>query len=261
MQTVREKDTLEITRDCDYEQYDRVRLALDGNPAHCKSEFANAHWLTDGLNKWELNCKSWRCPIHRESWRHKWLVVANRNLAHLPVNRLINLTTAEWCEPKQLARAKQLFVRDMQKACLGFEYFSVLEFNQKKTQPHCHLLARVGFVVKDCVLSDAWSRATVSAGMKEAYIIWQDEPRDQEDCLRYVLKYSFANDKNQDVPDSWKGRKITYSTGFFYKPIAEIWQDYINELHPENVSRETEDVWVVDKPPIYDYYNRDDVTV
>jgi len=249
------KTVIEVERDSDYRQYDKARAVFDGSPILCKSVFANAHWLTDGVNRWELNCKSWRCPIHRAAWRHKWIVVVNRNLQHLPVNKLINLTTAEFCPPSQLALAKQLFCRQMEFYSQGFDYFSVLEYNQKKTQPHMHMLCRVGCSIPDALLSQVWASATVTAGMKKAYIVWQDRPQSQEDSLRYVLKYSFAEDKNQDVPDSWKGRKITYSNGFFHKPVKEIWQDYINDLHPENVSRETPEIWVIDKPRVYDYYD------
>jgi hypothetical protein len=209
----------------------------------CRSKYARTHELVSEHGEAvDLNCKSWRCPVHRDSWQYRWKYIVGHNELFLRSNKLINLTTAEKCTPEQLTLARQLFCREIRLYYETFEYFAVLEFNQEKTQPHLHLLARADFIPQ-WLLSKIWKKATTNAGMKPAYIVWIEQPHSVSGSVKYVLDYAFTSDKNQDVPDSWMGRKITYSKEFFYKPAPEIWKAHIDFLHPENLTSTTQ--WYV----------------
>ena len=141
--------------------------------------------------------------------------------------------------------ARQLFIENIRKFEPNFQYFYVLEFNQAKTQPHLHLLARSKYIPQS-TLSDLWEKATTSARMKPARVVWIETPHSTNGSVNYILDYAFTAEKNQDVPESWRGRKIGYSQKWFYKPAREIWKAHIEFLHPD-VSRETTEKWVIDK--------------
>lgn len=209
----------------------------------CRSKYARTHELvSDQGEAVDLNCKSWRCPVHRDSWQYRWKYIVGHNELYQRSNKLINLTTAEKCTPEELTLARQLFCREMRFYYDYFEYFSVLEYNQEKTQPHLHLLARCDFIPQ-WHLSKIWRRATTAAKMKPAYVVWIEEPHSTNGSVDYILDYAFTAEKNQDIPDSWAGRKITYSKQFFYLPAQQIWQNHINYLHPENLTDDTK--WFV----------------
>lgn len=177
----------------------------------------------------DLSCKSWRCPKHRGKWKHRWYTVVSRELELFPVDKLITLTCAGQASPGQLCKARQLFFRRVREKYGTFEYLSVLEFTSKTRLPHLHILAR-GRYIRQRYLSDFWRYSTVAADIKESYIVYIEKPRNQDFAAFYALSYALSGtEKGQDIPLDWTGRKITYSAGFFHKPTAEIWEDYISE--------------------------------
>jgi hypothetical protein len=202
---------------------------------YCRSRFATAHYL---LNKdtgetLDINCKSWRCPIHAAQWAAKWFAVLSVQISRSPVDRLLCLTTAPpAASPAQLCRARQLFFRSLRRLDAGCEYFATLEFTSASRLPHMHILLYSDYFAQ-AMISDAWRSATEQAGMSPAHIVYIERPRSQDDSARYAIKHNIYTDhaKEQEIPDNWHGRKIGYSRHFFAKPVAEIWRDIITERH------------------------------
>lgn len=197
----------------------------------CRSAWGRSHYLVDkNSGRWsEINCRSWRCPKHRNSWRQKWYTVVKRELENYPIDRLITLTCASKATPQELCLARQLLARDLRTYIGPFEYFSVLEFTSKTRLPHLHILARSVYI-DAWELSALWERATISAGIKRSYIVYIEKPRSQEGSAFYALSYALAGvEKGQDIPADWGGRKVSYSKGFFHKTVAEYWRDALAE--------------------------------
>lgn len=230
--------------------WEREKLAADGHAGYiayldealseqideeeCISRYARTHVLfnTSTREVVPMNCKSWRCPKHRNSWKHRWTVIVSRETAINPVNKLVTLTCAGQAAPEQLTLARQLFFRNIRKEYGSFEYFSVLEFTSKTRLPHLHLLAR-GLFIPQKLLSDIWASATFSAGIARSSVVWIEAPKSQQSASVYALSYAISGqDKGQEIPKSWRGRKISYSRGFFIaSPAKEHWLSYIRELY------------------------------
>jgi hypothetical protein len=179
-----------------------------------------------------MNCKSWRCPVHRASWKHRWTVIVSRETAVNPVNKLLTLTCAGLASPAQLVMARQILMRAIRKEYGDFEYFSVLEFTSRTRLPHLHLLAR-GLYIPQSRLSDLWASATFSAGIRRSPIVWIEAPKSQQSASVYALSYAINSEsKNQDIPASWHGRKISYSRSFFMAQTArQHWAAHLQELY------------------------------
>lgn len=203
----------------------------------CISKYARNHRIFNQVTREvkELNCKSWRCPRHRKSWLHKWKIVVSRELRVNPVNKLITLTCAEDCTPAQLTLARQLFFEKWRKEYGRIEYLSVLEFTSSTRLPHLHILARATYVQQKKV-SACWRYATVGAKIKPSPIVYIERPRSQEAASVYALSYALnGSAKGQDIPDDWKGNKITYSKGFFQSAkVSEHWRNWIIETFGED---------------------------
>lgn len=223
------------------ERFDEVE-----NVTHCRSPYVENHRLFNPTSGelTELNCKSWRCPKHRASWQFKWRTVLIRECEAYPITKLITLTTAGPCTITQLSMARQLCFRSIRETITEFEYFSVLEFNARGTQPHLHLMARCNYIqVK--TLSRLWKEATTAAGMKPAFKVWIAKPDSQAGSAVYILSYALGgHEKGQDIPDSWVGRKITYSRKFFHSPVSIIWGSWIEETFGKKDPGD-ESYWVV----------------
>jgi hypothetical protein len=219
------------------------RETPDGSPA-CRNTWAAGHYAVDWITgeTIEINCKSWKCERHRSGWLHKWRVVVSRETQINPIDRLLTLTFAENVSRETMMLAKQLLFRRLRAAYGSFEYFAVLEYTVRTRLPHLHILARSLYVPQP-VLADFWWLSTHEAGCdKPASIVYIEKPRSVNNSVLYALKYALdAQAKNQDIPESWDGRKVTYSRGFFKSAsVAEHWANYIRETFPSNsVSRET----------------------
>lgn len=229
---------------------EKLETALDETIQEetCRSGWAGSHLL---LNRetgqvLEINCKSWRCPKHRKKWLMKWRVVVSRELKVNPVNKLITLTCASDCTPEQLTLARQLLCRDLRKEFEYFDYLSVLEFTSKTRLPHLHLMARCDYIPQN-LLSEMWSKATKSAGIKASPIVYIEAPRSQDAAAVYALSYALSgHEKGQDIPDEWHGRKISYSKGFFKAgTVKEHWISWIKETFEEPEDAEWE---VISRP-------------
>jgi hypothetical protein len=216
----------------------------------CRSEYAKAHYLINRITgeKIAINCKSWRCPVHKKNWLQKWRAVCSWQLEQKPVDRLATLTTAERCNPADLALARQYLFADLRSFYGSIEYFAVLEFTTKTRLPHLHLLL-YGCYIEQAHLSGLWFKATHFTGIKPAYIVYVEKPRSQNGSALYALKYAINPDKdNQDIPEDWRGRKVTYSDNFFSKPVAAIWKELLTQwLEKKGISASESGSWYVAK--------------
>jgi hypothetical protein len=80
--------------------------------------------------------------------------------------------------------------------------------------------------------------------MQSAKIVYIEKPRSQDGSAVYALSYALnSGPKEQDIPESWKGRKITYSKGFFKAAtVKQHWVSWIRETFGE---KEGGDEWEV----------------
>lgn len=237
--------------------WERERLAKDGHAGYisflddviteqieeeeCISRYARSHVLFNTRTREvvPMNCKSWRCPKHRNSWKHRWTVIVSRETSINPVNKLVTLTCASQATPGQLVLARQNFFRAIRKEYGSFEYFSVLEFTSKSRLPHLHLLGR-GLYIPQRDLSNLWANATESAHIDRSPVVWIETPHSQKSASVYALSYAVNGEsKGQEIPKDWRGRKISYSRQFFTVCSArQHWQSYIHELYGNSLSTE-----------------------
>lgn len=208
----------------------------------CRSNYARVRLLRNKATGEiiPLSCKSWRCPKHQKQWLHRWRVILIRELRVNPVDKLITLSCASKATPAQLTLARQLFFEQWRKINGSIEYFSVLEFTSETRLPHLHILARANYF-RQREISRLWAMATKSSGIKRSPVVYIEKPKSQEFSGFYALKYALSGtEKGQDIPDDWKGRKVSYSRNFFQSATTkEHWQSYLEETFgskpdPEN---------------------------
>lgn len=202
----------------------------------CKSAWILGHRLfnRETGQVLELSCKSWRCPVHKKNWLTKWRIVVLRELNINPIDRLVTLTCSSDCTPIELSRARQLLMRDLRANYGDIAYLAVLEFTTLTRLPHLHLLIR-GPYIPQSELSLLWKKATTAAGIKPSTIVYIEAPKSQNGSAIYALSYALdSGPKNQDIPDDWHGRKITYSKNFFIaSTVKEHWLNWIRETFGE----------------------------
>lgn len=238
----------------DFTEKEILNLLIDQGQV-CYYEYNRNHVLIspDGTIS-ELNCKSWRCPRHRGNWKFRWWLTISREVAVRPINKLITLTLSERCSPRQLRRSREYLCEYIRQLYGEFSYLYVLEFTVSSRLPHLHMIARAKYI-KQSILSDIWDLSCREAGIKSSPVVYIEKPRNQGAGATYALKYAFNGDeKNQSIPDTWKGRKVGYSRNFFAKPRIEYWNDYIREKYGE---REVEkfEVMTYQKENIRDIFN------
>lgn len=228
----------------------------------CRSSFSRT-FQTVGLTsgqRFDINCRSHRCEKHRDKWASRWGAIISEQLQTKPVSLLVNLTTPQWVTHKEVARALEVFIK-MFRAIYGkTEYLKVVEENKKHTQPHFHFLficteisvkpMPQWFIDKQKKLNkklswpedmfqdvkQMWTEA-LSYAKPNVYfrtkdktgIVWlQPCIGKGERAAQYALGYitgqnQRAKEKGEDVSDKWRGRKITFSKGFFDLKTGDIW--------------------------------------
>ena len=207
----------------------------------CRYKYAREHaWVNQDGKTQSMNCKSWRCEIHAAAWSHKWKIILARECAAHPIDRLVTLTLTEDCLPSELVLMRKYLFRDLRNKYGDIQYFYSLEFTTKTTLPHFHCLFR-GQYIPQQELSAAWEKATKGFLARPASIVWIEKPRNDDVAAWYLLDYDLSTQKNQDIPDSFLGRKIGYSKGFFKSGTTkDIWEAYIAEKYPPD-----HNIWVL----------------
>jgi len=234
----------------------------------CRSKFArifNSVSIKTG-EVCEINCKSWRCVKHREKWGRKWSSIISERIQNMKIDLLVNLTTSNMIEHDVIFKALRRFMWRFRVHFGPTEYLKVVEYNQKHTQPHFHLLVscpslglgtmpdkyRTGdgknrswpFNVYAWIKT-AWDEALqyYAPGSKRVTQVWCQPPGSGPAAARYAVGYVTGANKNEEPDETWKGRKLTYSKKFFEQPASEIWQEILTKLFGE---RDPEDkfFWV-----------------
>jgi hypothetical protein len=151
----------------------------------------------------------------------------------------------------------QRFIRQFRAKYGPTEYVKVVEENKKHTQPHFHCLFCCRDLVipprppydctctekqkcKECSRSypdylfedikEMWGEALHYANprKKRTIIVWCQPPIDDQGGASAGHAVSYitgeGKSKNEEPGKFWKGRKLTYSKGFFNDKPAEIWK-------------------------------------
>jgi hypothetical protein len=103
------------------------------------------------------------------------------------------------------------------------EFFGVVEYNQKHTQPHFHFVLRSGYLPQK-IIKKCWERAQVAAHFeKVAFDVRVEQIK--SGVKQYFFKYITKMIKGKDElprPENWQGRGVRYSRQFFAAPAAQV---------------------------------------
>jgi len=243
---------------------DNKRIVEHSTPeALCRSEFSRyfeaVNIYTGAI--YDINCRSHRCPKHRLAWGKKWGSTIGAQLEVTPATLLVNLTTAEQTTWQEIEKALRAYIRRFRNKYGETEYVKVVEMNKGHTQPHFHLIfvckelkippKTPEFLAREAAeklkpkkdqksLSwpedvwqfscEAWEKSLKSAcpGKRPATVTWCQPPDGAgSKAANYAVGYitgKRADEKGEELDESWSGRKLTYSKGFFTTRPADIWQ-------------------------------------
>jgi len=252
----------------DYDQYlpisnkiadfalDYKRLVETG--VLCRSKFAR---LFDSVSiktgeRFDINCKSWRCEKHRVQWGNKWGMTLEERLKTMKIDLLVNLTTSEMVDNITLFHALRRFMMKFRIRFGPTEYLKVVEYNKLHTQPHFHLLIsceemQLGTMPGKYRTEDfrglswpfpiyefikkTWSEAVLyyAPKTKEITQVWCQPPDNSTASAKYAIGYVTGTSKNEEPDSTWKGRKLTYSKKFFIIPASEMYKNILIKLFGE----------------------------
>lgn len=224
----------------------------------CRSKFArlfNSVSIKTG-EICEINCKSWRCVRHREKWGNKWSSIIAERIKDMKIDLLVNLTTSEMMEHDIIFKALRRFMFRFRVKFGSTEYLKVVEYNQKHTQPHFHMLISCPSLNLATMpekyrkgdgknlswpfpiyiwIKEAWAEALeyYAPGTKKVNQVWCQPPGSGPASARYAVGYVTGKSKNEEPDATWAGRKLTYSKKFFEKPASELWTEILVKLFGE----------------------------
>ncbi len=224
--------------------------------AVCRSKWGR--WLDavrvdKSAERHELNCGSWRCPRCKQKWAKKWAALIGETLKYAQSNRvlLLNLTTAEMTEHTAIEDALRWFIKRIRAIYGDLEYVKVVEYNRRQTQPHFHLILNF----TDCYIPHRpadlppgesfpknmydtfeflWQEAMCFAAPenKITQVVWCQPPSGDNSsaAASYAVGYvTGRNGKDAEIPnETWKGRRITNSRGFFIIRTKLLWQQILS---------------------------------
>lgn len=262
-----------------------VQRTMSSSP-ECRSNFSRTFEsisLTTG-KRFDINCRSHRCPKHRDKWASRWGAIISEQIKIEPVSLLVNLTTPQWVKPKEIRLALQFFIRRVRERYGKTRYLKIVEENKLHTLPHFHFL----FIFEEISIPpmpqwfiqqqkkekkklswpeplfyeirDLWTEALCYAKPNVYFstksktgIVWCQPPQGRgERAAQYALGYitgqnQRAKGKGEDVSENWQGRKITFSNNFFDKKTSEIWADLLKKWFGD---KDPEDFGLVFSPGI-----------
>lgn len=202
-------------------------------------------------------CKKRTCEDCGWFWAWKWRQALAEKAADLerqglpPIQRAITLTTKydpgyekmwmalkyfwrfirqyspdveEWWRPGRPvlnAAAIKAGIKKPRRPYANIQYWMVVEYNQKKTQPHLHCVIynendlKRGYVKKE-VIKEAWRKAQEQAHFK--LVAWDTRiERIRGTVRQYFTKYitKLTGGKDEIPPAAWRGRYVRYSRAFF----------------------------------------------
>lgn len=105
----------------------------------------------------------------------------------------------------------------------NIEFFGVVEYNQKHTQPHFHFILRSGYIPQK-IIKKCWEKAQRQAHFEQIAFDVRIE-KVKTSVKQYFFKYitKQANGKDElPKPENWQGRGVRYSRAFFAAPAPQV---------------------------------------
>lgn len=153
---------------------------------------------------------------------------------------------------KTIVNALRRFIKLFRAEYGETEYVKVVEYNQRHTQPHFHLI----FCLKSWDygkqpesierdeswpepvhqnITKLWSEALryYAPDKKDTFITWCQQPRGNAAAVKYAVKYATGGSKNEEPDETWQGRKISYSRHFLPTAAQKIWQQLLEKWFPD----------------------------
>lgn len=179
-----------------------------------------------------LSCKMRNCEKCGWYWSWKWRQMLKHKrdmdilLGKPAITRAITLTTA--CDPgyQKIWRALKEFWRLLRKSYRNLQYWGVVEYNQKHTQPHFHFILSDDTYIPQMLISKLWKKAQVVSGFpKVAFNVRIEKIKSniQAYFTKYLTKLTGGKDEIPR-PENWKGRFVRYSRKFFDMPAPLIFE-------------------------------------
>lgn len=103
------------------------------------------------------------------------------------------------------------------------DFFGVVEYNQKHSQPHFHFVLRSSYIPQK-IIKKCWERAQVAAHFEKIAFDVRIE-QIKSGVKQYFFKYITKLIKGKDElprPENWKGRGVRYSRQFFAAPAPQV---------------------------------------
>jgi hypothetical protein len=212
------------------------------------------YWYGSKTGIHSLGCKSRQCEVCQKYWSTRMRIALNYKQSHyeffggkIPF-LVMTLTFWEYADNKKVWNILRYFwqlLRDEVKS--EVLYFKCVEFNQKHTLPHLHFILQGQTFIAHELIRACWKKA--QSWGKCSKLAWNVNIQEIEKSMAgYLSKYltKAGNEKDEiPRPENWKGRYVSYSPGFFPRPIPDMlllaqWSD-----QQENADRiERMYVWI-----------------
>jgi hypothetical protein len=94
---------------------------------------------------------------------------------------------------------------------------------------HIHALVRTGGELTPGLVGDLWGKSLPGLSFTHHC----GPVRDSVAVARYLVKDIKDGSKKEVPPQSFRGRLLRYSKGFFSAKVADLWREQIAEWYPE----------------------------
>ena len=149
---------------------------------------------------------------------------SDKRLGKPAISRAITLTTAYDPGYKKVWLALKHFWRILREKYTNLQYWGVVEYNQRHTQPHFHFILSDDTYIPQMLLQKIWKKAQLKAGFeKVAFNVRIEKIRSniQAYFTKYLTKLTGGKDEIPR-PEKWAGRFVRYSREFFAMPVPVI---------------------------------------
>jgi hypothetical protein len=188
-------------------------------------------WYGSSTGIHALGCKSRQCEVCQKYWSTRWRIALNFKCDYDAWNGIedagltLTLTFAEPCGHEVARAACRYFFQFLHEDYPKVKYFKSVEFNQKHTQPHLHFILQFAEFIPYKQIRIWWLKAQKWAGIGlKAWNIRIEEIK--KNMAAYLSKYltKAGKEAKDEIPrrDLWRGRYVSYSPGFFPRPLPDM---------------------------------------
>jgi len=190
------------------------------------------YWYGSKTGIHSLGCKSRQCEVCQKYWSTRMRIALNYKTSHYEFFGgktpflAMTLTFWEYANHKKVWSISRYFWQLLRAALPDndIKYFRCVEFNQKHTLPHLHfILQGIDFIHYELIRS-CWKKAQFWGGCQK--LAWNINIQEiEKNMAAYLSKYltKAGNEKDEiPRPENWKGRYVSYSPGFFPRPVPEM---------------------------------------